>query len=82
MSYLRGFFDWFPFAFLWSTAAMCVVVGAWLHRRYFETGFSRAQEGAERKEGRARSRTVDRVLASARPSPLRTRPYRTADPNR
>jgi len=68
MSYLRGFFDWFPFAFLWSTAAMCLVVGAWLHRRYFETGFSRAQEGAERKEGRARSRTVDRVLATAQPS--------------
>jgi ABC-2 type transport system permease protein len=68
MSYLNGFFQWFPLAFLWSTAAMCVVVGAWLHRRYFESGFTRAQEGAERKEGRARSRMLDRVLHRARPS--------------
>jgi ABC-2 type transport system permease protein len=68
MSYLSGFFDWFPFAFLWSTAAACFVVGAWLHRRYYEGGFSRAQEGAERKETRHRSPIVDRLFAWARPS--------------
>ena len=68
MSYLSGFFDWFPLAFLWSTAAACFVVGAWLHRRYYEGGFSRAQEGAERKETRHRSPIVDRLFAWARPS--------------
>jgi len=68
MSYLNGFFDWFPFLFLWSTAAAFVVMGAWLHRRYFETGFTRAQEGAERREGRVRSLIVDRLLGSASPS--------------
>lgn len=68
MSYLGGFFQWFPFAFLWATAAACVVLGAWLHRRYFETGFTRAQEGAERKAGRERSKFVERVFAQAEPS--------------
>lgn len=67
MSYLGGFFQWFPFAFLWSTAALCLVLGAWLHRRYFDTGFTRAQEGAERKAGRARSQLVERVFSGARP---------------
>jgi ABC-2 type transport system permease protein len=68
MSHLRGFFDWFPFAFLWSTAAALFVVGAWMHRRYYDGGFTRAQEGAERKEGRRRSSLVDRALGRARPS--------------
>jgi len=68
MSYLGGFFHWFPFAFLWSTAAMCLVVGAWLHRRYFAVGFTRAQEGAERRYDRARSVVLDRLLARATPS--------------
>jgi len=68
MSYLGGFFQWFPFVFLWSTAAMCFVVGAWLHRWYYDAGFSRAREGAERREGRVRSLMLDRALAGARPS--------------
>jgi ABC-2 type transport system permease protein len=68
MSYLSGYFEWFPFAFLWSTAAAFFVVGAWMHRHSFDAGFTRAQEGAERKEGRARSRALERVLASRRPS--------------
>jgi ABC-2 type transport system permease protein len=67
MSYLSGFFQWFPFLFLWSTAAMFVVVGAWLHRRHFETGFTRAQEGAQRK-GTAGNRMLERIFARARPS--------------
>lgn len=68
MSYLNGFFQPFPFFFLWSSAAAAVVVGAWLHGRYFDAGFTRAQEGAERKEGRVRSLVVDHMLAGARPS--------------
>ena len=68
MSFLGGTFQWFPFAFLWSTAAMCVVLGAWMHRHYFETGFTRAQEGAQLLGGRPRSSLVDRVFARAKPS--------------
>ncbi len=68
MSYLNGFFDWFPFAFLWSTAAAFLVVGAWLHRRYFLEGFSRAQEGAERREGRTRRSRLEPWLGRLSPS--------------
>jgi ABC-2 type transport system permease protein len=65
MSHLRGSFDLFTFAFLWATAGAFFVGGAWLHRRYYHAGFSRAQEGAERQEGRQRSRIFERVLARA-----------------
>lgn len=68
MSHLNGIFHWFPFAFLWSTALMCLVVGSWLHRRYFDAGFTRAQEGAEHRDGRVRSRFLDRALRGAVPS--------------
>jgi len=65
MTWLNGSFDLFPFAFLWSSAAALVVMGAWLHQRYYPAGFTRAQEGAERKEGRIRSRLLDRLLRGA-----------------
>jgi len=68
MSYLSGFFQWFPFAFLWSTAAVCVVLGAWLHRSYYGAGFTRAQEGAEKKGGRERSLLLEKIFSGARPS--------------
>jgi len=68
MSYLGGFFEWFPFAFLWSTAGVCLVFGAWLHRRFFDAGFTRAQEGAEHQEGRSRSRRLELLFAGVRPS--------------
>jgi ABC-2 type transport system permease protein len=48
MSYLVGPFDWLPLFLLWSTAAAVVTLGAWLHSRLYATGFTRAQEGAER----------------------------------
>ena len=67
MSHLGGFFQWFPFLFLWSTAAMLVVVGAWLHRHHFDAGFTRAQEGAQRRGG-AGGRLLERVFSAARPS--------------
>ncbi len=67
MSHLNGFFDPFPFFLLWSTAAAFFVGGAWLHHRFFSNGFTRAQEGAQRKEGRTRSRLVDRLLSRASP---------------
>jgi len=68
MTQLNGFFDWFPFLFLWSTAAALFVIGAWLHHRYFHTGFTRAQAGAEKKAGRVRSVLVDRLLKRSTPA--------------
>lgn len=65
MSELNGFFEWFPFAFLWVTAAAFFVLGAWMHRRTFDAGFTRAQEGAQRKEGRTRRAIADKVLSGA-----------------
>jgi ABC-2 type transport system permease protein len=68
MSQLSGSFQWFPFAFLWSTAATCVVLGAWMHRRFFEAGFTRAQEGAQRVGHRRRSNVLDKIFAGATPT--------------
>ncbi len=48
--------DLFPTLLLVSTAAACFVIGAWLHTRLYPTGFTRAQEGAERKDGEERRR--------------------------
>ena len=50
------------------TAGAFLVFGAWMHGRLYAAGFSKAQEGQERKEGRARSRGLDRVFAGAKPS--------------
>ena len=70
MSYLNGFFDPFPFYLLLSTAAAFVVFGCWLHLGFYASGFTRAQEGADRREDRARSRLVERLLPG---SSVRTR---------
>ncbi|MGD0992448.1 MAG: hypothetical protein ABR998_08255 [Gemmatimonadales bacterium] len=48
MGYLGGQMDWLPLYLLWSTAAAAVVLGALLHTRLYHTGFTKAQEGAER----------------------------------
>ena len=48
MSFLRGSVDPLPLLLLWTTAAAFVTVGALLHRELFATGFTKAQEGAER----------------------------------
>ncbi len=59
--------DLFPLLLLGSTAAAFVVLGAWAHERWYRTGFSRAQEGAERRrEGRAKGRAAG-ALASRVP---------------
>jgi ABC-2 type transport system permease protein len=68
MTHLNGFFDWFPLVFLWSTAAALFVLGAWLHVRYFHGGFTRAQEGAEKREGRVRFLFIDRLLRNSTPA--------------
>lgn len=48
MTYLTGQPDWLAVGLVWNSAAAFVVLGAWLHGRLFPTGFTRAQEGAER----------------------------------
>jgi ABC-2 type transport system permease protein len=68
MSYLGGFFQWFPFLFLWSTAGMCLVLGAWLHCSHFDAGFTRAQEGSQRRGSASGRRLLERIFARARPS--------------
>ena len=48
MGFLVGPLDMLPLVLLWSTAGTFVVIGALLHRAMYATGFSKAQEGAER----------------------------------
>jgi len=68
MSRLNGFFDPHPFLLLATTAAAFVVLGGWLNGRFYASGFSRAQEGAERKEGRVRSGWMSPFLGRVRPA--------------
>ena len=62
MSHLSGFFDPFPFFLLLSTAAAFIVLGSWLHMRFYASGFSRAQEGATRRGYRSRSGWIEARL--------------------
>ena len=48
MGFLDGDFDPQPLVLLWTTAAAFVTLGAILHRQLYATGFTKAQEGAER----------------------------------
>lgn len=48
MGYLVGPMDALPVALLWTTAGAMVLFGALLHRALYATGFTKAQEGAER----------------------------------
>src|SRR6059036_4218852 len=48
MGFLRGEVDPLPLVLLWTTAAAAVTLGALLHRQLYATGFTKAQEGAER----------------------------------
>ncbi len=48
MGHLVGPFDLLPLFLLWSTAAVLVVGGAFVHSRLYGRGYTRAQEGSER----------------------------------
>src|SRR5207237_7820751 len=48
MGFLPGCNAPLPLVLLWTTAAGAVTLGALLHRQLYATGFTKAQEGAER----------------------------------
>jgi ABC-2 type transport system permease protein len=48
MGFLTGRPDWLSLYLLWTTAALVVVLGAWLHAKLYHAGYTKAQEGAER----------------------------------
>ena len=61
--------DLFPLLLLGSTAAAFLVFGGWLHQRMYAEGFSRAQEGAEVREGEgARRQRLERALRMYSPT--------------
>ena len=73
MTYLRGGFDALPLLLLWSTAAGFITLGAALHARLYATGYTRAQEGAERfVRGGVWHRVLSTVLA---PLPVAKREF-------
>ncbi len=65
MGYLNGEPDWLAMYLLWTTAAAAIVLGALLHRWLYLTGYSKAQESAQRfvQSGGVLAAIGDRVLA-------------------
>jgi len=68
MNWLLHVADPWPVAKLWLTAAVAVLLGALLHHRLYHLGFSKAQEGAERKIRRPLRGPVAGMLWSVSPS--------------
>ncbi|WKW11381.1 hypothetical protein Strain138_000626 [Pseudogemmatithrix spongiicola] len=64
MGYLTGEPDWLSMYVLWTTALAVFVLGAMLHRWLYHTGFSKAQESAQRwvKKGGLLSTLGDTML--------------------
>jgi len=48
MGHLSGRPDWLALYLVWTTSLVFVAGGAWLHGRLYHTGYTKAQEGAER----------------------------------
>ena len=68
MNWLLRVADPWPIAKLWLAAPLAVFLGALLHRRLYHLGFSKAQEGAERKLRRVIRGPVAGILSSVSPS--------------
>jgi ABC-2 type transport system permease protein len=64
MNWLLRVADPWPVAKLWGTTAVAVALGALLHGRLYSWGFSKAQEGAERKVRRPLRGPLSRLLRS------------------
>jgi len=63
MNWLTRVADPWPVAKLWGTAALALALGGWVHRQLFHLGYSKAQEGAERKVRRVLRGPAARLLA-------------------
>ncbi len=68
LTFLTGRWDAFPLLLLVSTAAAAVVLGGLLHLRAFPSGYSKAQEGAEQRDGRERSRRLEGIVPVRSPA--------------
>jgi ABC-2 type transport system permease protein len=68
MNWLLRVADPWPIAKLWAAAPVTVVLGALLHRKLYHLGFSKAQEGAERRIRRPMRGPLARLLRSVSPS--------------
>ena len=68
MNWLLRVADPWPIAKLWLAAPLAVLLGALLHRHLYHLGFSKAQEGAERKLRRVIRGPVAGILSSVSPS--------------
>ena len=68
MNWLLHIADPLPILKLWGAAAVSVAVGALIHQKLYFLGFSKAQEGAERKVLRPLRGPVSRLLRSQSPS--------------
>jgi ABC-2 type transport system permease protein len=68
MNWLLRVADPWPVAKLWTAAALAIVLGALLHGRLYHLGFSKAQEGAERKIRRPLRGPLARRLRYLAPS--------------
>jgi ABC-2 type transport system permease protein len=68
MNWLLRIADPWPVAKLWLAAGVALVLGSMLHRRLYHLGFSKAQEGAERKLRRPLRGPVAGLLWSVSPS--------------
>lgn len=68
MNWLLRIADPWPIAKLWTAATLAVVLGILVHRQLYHLGFSKAQEGAERKLRRRIRGPVSGLLSSVSPS--------------
>jgi ABC-2 type transport system permease protein len=70
MNWLLRVADPRPVALLWGSAALALAAGVVVHKRLFRLGYSKAQEGAERKVRRHMRGPLENVL-KALPPPKR-----------
>src|ERR671910_225085 len=68
MNWLLRIADPMPVIKLWGSAAVAVTIGGLIHHKLYFPGFSKAQEGAERKVLRPLRGPVSRLLRSQSPS--------------
>jgi ABC-2 type transport system permease protein len=68
MNWLLRIADPWPIAMLWAAALGALMIGAVVHRLLYHSGFSKAQEGAERRITRKLRGPLSVVLASLPPA--------------